>query len=271
MIVQRTLKLTIAYDGTNFLGWQVQPQGRTVQGVLEEAASQLTGRPVRALASGRTDTGVHALGQVVSLRTESQHAPEVFVRALNASLPPDVSVLAAKEVNADFHPIRDCVAKRYRYIWRDGAERDIFTSRYAWHVNHRLDDAAMQCAADTLVGEHDFAAFQSTGAPRKSTVRTVTELSLCRRETLPGFSAQPLQSSPEIAEENGSRDFVVMEIAADGFLYNMVRAIAGTLIEVGLRKQPTTWPQQVLNRHDRALAGATAPPHGLFLVSASYA
>jgi tRNA pseudouridine38-40 synthase len=274
--VQRTLKLTIAYDGANFLGWQTQLQGRTVQGVLEAAVQELTGKPVRALASGRTDTGVHAIGQVVSFRTESQHSCEVFVRALNALLPGDVAVLSAEEVSADFHPIRDCTAKRYRYIWRDAPGRDVFTRRFAWHVHQPLNAQSMQRAGTSLLGQHDFAAFQSSGAPRKSTVRTVTELTVRRCASLPPFLPRALvtQSQAELlVESNVAKplgDFIIMEIAADGFLYNMVRAIAGTLVEVGLGKQPEDWPGRVLATADRTQAGATAPPHGLFLVSALY-
>lgn len=270
--MSRTLKLTIAYDGTDFLGWQIQPQGRTVQSELQRATEELTGEEVNILASGRTDTGVHALGQVVSLRTESQYPAEVFVNALNARLPEDVTVLSAEDVSKDFHPIRDCLTKRYRYVWRDGSSRDVFSRRFAWQVHQRLDDIAMHRAAEQLLGKHDFAAYQSTGAPRKSTIRTVTELSVRRGNPLALFA--PASLSQDADSDKGrseSKDFVVMEIAADGFLYNMVRAIAGTLVEVGLGKQPEAWPFQVLESRDRAQAGATAPPQGLFLVAAEYA
>lgn len=268
----RAIRLTIAYDGAEFLGWQAQAAGRTVQQTLEAAIAQLTGESVRVLASGRTDTGVHALGQVVSFRTNSHHTPAVFERALNALLPADVAVLHADEVPVSFHPIRDCLAKRYRYLWRDGPGREIFTRRHVWQIVQRLNDDAMRQAAAGLIGQHDFAAFQSSGAPRNTTVRHVTHLSLRRTSQLPAFAPRSsINSEDNSFQATGeSGDFLVMEIAADGFLYNMVRAIAGTLTEVGLGKHPPEWPAAVLATCDRTQAGPTAPPHALFLVSASY-
>jgi tRNA pseudouridine38-40 synthase len=245
----RWLKLTIAYDGTEFSGWQVQSDRRTVQAELEKALATITGESNRVVASGRTDAGVHALAQVVSVSTDSQLGCDVLVRALNANLPDDMAVLRVEEVNAGFHAIRDAVRKRYRYVIRDDGVRDVFARRYYWHHAQRLDVAAMQRAARALVGRHDFASFQSSGADRGTTVRIVYELSV---------------------EREGDAGPIVFEVEADGFLYNMVRAIVGTLVEVGRGAEGESWPAEVLAARDRRAGGPTAPPQGLFLVSVEY-
>jgi tRNA pseudouridine38-40 synthase len=247
----RTLKLTLAYDGTAYAGWQVQPGRSTVQGVLEAAIEKITGTPVRVIASGRTDAGVHALGQVVSFHTESRPPPEVFLRALNAELPHDVAVLEAMEAAEGFHAIRDAVRKRYRYLIHDGPVRDVFRRNYCWQHSGWLDADAMHRAGQVLVGKHDFRSFQSSGAERASSVRTVCEISVRRGR-------------------GSERDLITTEVEADGFLYNMVRAIVGTLVEVGRGARPESWPGQVLRATDRRAAGPTAPPWGLFLVRVEY-
>jgi len=253
----RTLKLTLAYDGTDFAGWQVQPGCRTVQETLEAAVEQVTGERVRTLASGRTDAGVHALGQVVSLRTASEMPADVLCRALTAVLPEDVAVLDVAEAPEGFHPIRDAVAKRYRYLIHDGPTREVFLRRYCWHhVHGRLDVAAMARAAAALKGTRDFSSFETSGAERKSSVRSVSDLWVRR--------------GPNPWGRAGGGDWITLEIEADGFLYNMVRAIVGTLVEVGRGARPETWPAEVLEAADRRAAGPTAPPQGLFLVQVDY-
>jgi tRNA pseudouridine38-40 synthase len=247
----RTVRLTLAYDGTDFAGWQVQEGKRTVQGVLEEAWAKITGETVRATASGRTDAGVHALAQVVSLKSSTHLTSEVLQRALNAGLPGDMVVLAADDATASFHAIRDAVSKRYRYVIHDGELADVFRRRFCWKVWHRLDDHAMHRAAQALAGTHDFRSFQTSGAPRKTTVRTVSDL-FVRRGT---------------GEE---RDLVTVEIEADGFLYNMVRAIVGALYEIGRGVQNEKWLREVLKARDRRAGAATAPAQGLFLVEVNY-
>ncbi len=173
----RTIKLTLAYDGTDFAGWQRQQGSRTVQATLEETIEKITGERPATLASGRTDAGVHALGQVVSFRTESRLPAEVLQRALNAELPHSMAVLDAAEVHEGFHATHDALRKRYRYVIHDGPVRDVFVRRYAWHYAHgRLDAGAMQRAAAALIGTHDFSSFETTGAPRKTSVRTVHDL-----------------------------------------------------------------------------------------------
>jgi len=243
-------KLTLAYDGTAYHGWQVQPEQRTIQGTIEAAILRLTGRTVRVTASGRTDAGVHALGQVASFAAECRLAAAELGPALNAVLPEDIAVLDVCEVPSGFHPIRDAVRKCYRYLIHNGPVRDVFARRYAWHVAQPLDLTAMQRAALPLLGTHDFSSFETSGAPRESSVRTVSRLDLKR----------------DAAETTR----IVLEIEADGFLYNMVRAIVGTLVEVGRGAEPEDWPARVLTAQDRSAAGPTAPSQGLFLVYVEY-
>lgn len=249
--MSRFLKLTLAYDGTSYAGWQVQREEATLQVVLEKAIEEFTGETLRVVASGRTDAGVHALGQVVSLQTDNELPCDVWLRALNANLPRDVAVLEVAEAPQGFHAIRDATGKRYRYVIQDGPLRDVFLLRYAWFVPVRLNDSAMQRAAQQLLGRHDFASFETSGSPRETTVRTVTDVILQRQAI-------------------GSAECLVLEIAADGFLYNMVRAIVGTLVEIGRGGQDPSWIDEVLAARNRKAAGQTAPPQGLFLVSVDY-
>jgi tRNA pseudouridine38-40 synthase len=248
----RTLKLILAYDGSAYAGWQVQPGQKTVQGILEAALARITGQPVRAVASGRTDAGVHALGQVVSFRTESRLAAEVFQRALCAELPEDLAVLEAAEMPESFHALRDAVRKRYRYVIHDGPVRDVFLRHYCWPYPYgRLDVEAMRRAAGVLRGTHDFASFQTSGAARRTSVRTIFDLRVHRGE-------------------GELRHTISLEVEADGFLYNMVRTIVGSLAEVGRGARAESWIAEVLAAADRRVAGPTAPPQGLFLVKVEY-
>lgn len=243
----RSLKLTVAYDGTNFFGWQWQPDRRTVQGELEAAIRRVTNEPLRVVASGRTDAGVHALGQVVSLTTECRLPPDILMRAINAYAPPDLAVLDVQEAPESFNAIYDARSKRYRYVIHDGPVRNVFCRHYAWHVRRTLDEHAMHQAAQPLHGEHDFKSYETAGSARVSTIRTIDDIVVERRNQ---------DISP----------CVVLEVEADGFLYNMVRNIVGTLVEVGKKKKPVPWPGEVLSARDRRLAGMTAPPQGLYLV-----
>lgn len=247
----RSFKLTLAYDGTDFTGWQRQPKRRTVQGVLEKTLSRILQENVIAKSSGRTDTGVHALAQIVRFQSVTRHPPEVILKALNAELPEDLFVFDLSETSLDFDPIRDAVRKRYRYVIQDGLVRDIFDRQYVWQVFSRLNVEAMQQAARHLVGTHDFTSFESHGSSRLTTVRTIYDLLVERRE----------------AERT---DRVIIEVEADGFLYNMVRIIAGTLMLIGKGKHPPDWPLEILAAKDRRVAGMTAPPQGLFLMWVEY-
>jgi tRNA pseudouridine38-40 synthase len=346
----RTLKLVLAYDGTDFSGWQQQPGRRTVQGVLAEALGRLTGEEIQPAGSGRTDAGVHALGQVVSFHTRSQLPAATFQRALNALLPHDVLVVAAGEAPAAFHAVRDAKRKRYCYLVDDSLLPSPFLRRYAWQLRQPLDEGAMHRAGQFLLGRHDFASFQTAGSPRASTVRTIYSLVVRRPaarpflepsgageaatdhgsrndpragqggdkhpvrageggEGAPGSERQAREKAEEAAAAasvesravqggetaaggaGGDPDeccqqpspalpfaaallatarLLLLHIEADGFLYNMARAIVGTLVEVGTGRRPESWVAEVLAARDRSRAGKTAPPHGLYLVEVLY-
>jgi tRNA pseudouridine38-40 synthase len=285
----RTLKLTLAYDGTAYAGWQYQPDQVTVQETLEDAIAKVTGQKVRVLASGRTDAGVHALGQVVGFRTESRLPPEVFRRAINANLPDDIAVLKVADVADNFHAISHVHCKCYRYVIHDGPAPNVFHRHYAWHyVYGRLDAEAMQRAAAALLGTHDFSSFETAGAPRVTSVRTIFRLTVQRsrageggldgvggvERTNANYIDRDAAGMPgkSMSDEGraGDGDFIVIEVEADGFLYNMVRAIVGTLVEVGRGRRAESWPGKVLRAANRSAAGPTAPPQGLCLVRVEY-
>lgn len=243
----RNIKLTISYDGSDFNGWQTQPGFRTVQETLEQAIQKLTGTKAHVNASGRTDSGVHAVGQVANFLTPSALPAEVFVRALNANLPDDVVIRTAEEVPQAFDANRDAVRKLYRYVIHDAATPDPFLRKYCCHVKRRLDAAAMARAAVPLRGRHDFHSFETEWPNRASSVRTITHLAV-----------------------NRCGDFIWIDVEADGFLYNMVRAIAGTLMNVGRGYWPESQVVTILQAEDRAHAGPTAPAQGLFLMRVTY-
>ena len=247
----RSIALTIAYEGSAYAGWQVQPGQRTIQAELERALARITGESIRVTGSGRTDAGVHALGQVAGFQTSGTMSAEVFQRALNAELPEDIAVLSAAEAVPDFHPIRDSVSKRYRYSMDDSPVRDVFARRLVWHYRRPLDEALMAAGATHLLGRHDFSSFETAGAPRPDSIRTISHLSVVRGQ-------------------DELRNRITIEVEADGFLYNMVRAIVGTLVEVGRDAQPVEWVGEVLKSADRSQAGPTAPPQGLCLLWVKY-
>ena len=248
----RTIRLTLAYDGGDYCGWQRQPGRPTVQGALEAALERIGAAPFCTAGSSRTDAGVHALGQVVGVWTESRLSPAALQRALNGVLPSDVAVIEAAEAPASFHPLADVAAKRYRYLLADRPVRDVFRRRYLWQQWRGLDAAAMHCAGEALVGRHDFASFQSAGSPREDTERTIFELAVVR-----GFQ--------------GEGHLVAVEVEGDGFLYHMVRVIVGTLVEVGRGARDEAWVSEVLAAGDRRRAGPTAPPEGLCLLWVRFA
>ena len=244
----RNIRLTLSYDGTDFNGWQTQPGYRTVQETLEQAIAKLTGEErVRVDASGRTDAGVHALGQVVNFYSTTLHSPDVLVRAINAHLPSDVVVREAVDVPQSFDANHDAKRKLYRYVIHDGAAPDPFLRRYCCQSRHPLDAAAMRRAAEPLKGRHDFHSFETDWPNRMSSVRTITHLAV-----------------------NRFGDWIWIDVEADGFLYNMVRAIAGTLMNVGRGYWSEERVAEILNAEDRARAGPTAPAQGLFLVRVIY-
>ncbi|WP_020468592.1 tRNA pseudouridine(38-40) synthase TruA [Zavarzinella formosa] len=243
----RNIKIVLSYDGTDFNGWQIQPGLRTVQETLELAAEQITGSRPKANASGRTDAGVHAVGQVVNFYTPATMTPDSFRKALNAKLPDDMAVRECKEAGDTFDANRDAVRKLYRYVIRDTNIRDPFLRKY-YSISHQtLDVAAMQRAARSLVGTHDFHSFETNWPNRATSVRTITHLSV-----------------------NRAGEYIWLDVEADGFLYNMVRTIAGTLMNVGRGYWPEEKVAEVLKAEDRREAGPTAPAAGLFLMRVSY-
>jgi tRNA pseudouridine38-40 synthase len=243
----RNLKLVVSYDGSDFFGWQTQPGLRTVQETLQRALGDLMGEAIHANASGRTDAGVHAVGQVVNFYSATPHPAAIVMRAANARLPADLVIREAADVPQAFDANRDARRKLYRYVIHDGTVPDVFRRRYCHHSRRRLDVEAMRRAAAPLRGRHDFHSFETGWPNRMSSVRTITHLSVAR------FG-----------------DWIWLDVEADGFLYNMVRAVAGTLINVGRGYWPETQVLDILRAEDRRRAGPTAPAQGLFLMRVSY-
>ncbi|MDD3587527.1 MAG: tRNA pseudouridine(38-40) synthase TruA [Thermoguttaceae bacterium] len=284
----RRFKLEICYRGTAYSGWQIQagqPGVRTVQEELELALEQITGTRPHVSGSGRTDAGVHALYQVAAFSSETRLSPEILTRALNATLPPDIRVWRASAVAESFHPLKNVERKRYRYLMSDSRPAFPFFRDLVWISNRPLELDRMQAAAVFLVGEHDFKAFQTTGSPRLSTVRTVFDLVVERLDVghawlAPRQSGRGYVGQNAVPEETVDRanpfpvpGVIAIEVEADGFLYNMVRAIAGTLYLFGQRHKGFDHPaamKDILECGDRSLAGPTAPPHGLYMIDVRY-
>ncbi|MBN1979362.1 MAG: tRNA pseudouridine(38-40) synthase TruA [Anaerolineae bacterium] len=253
----------VAYDGTEYSGFQRQANALTVQEVLEAALARVTGstrEAVTVLAAGRTDAGVHATGQVVAFDTAWRHGLDNLWRALNAVLPADVSFLQLEECAADFHPRYDARSRRYRYTVCNTPVRWPLALRYSLHVVAPLDVAAMQQAARSLVGEHDFAAFGQPFKPDRTTVRRVLA---AKWEEKPSFSCA-------CDERTQGLPWLNFDIEANAFLYHMVRSVVGTLLQVGRGEMTVEEFAMVLASRDRSQAGPTAPPHGLCLVEVKY-
>jgi tRNA pseudouridine38-40 synthase len=253
----RRIKLEISYDGTRYKGWQRQIDGPSIQETLTKVLLKITGETVGVTGSGRTDAGVHALKQVAAFSTSSELTTSVFCRALNGFLPDDIRVLSAEEVSLKFHPIRDAISKRYRYLIDDQRPFCPITRNYCWVHRSELDIPTMQAAAEYLRGKQDFACFQSAGSPRKTTVRTIFDVSV-----------QRLPPSPLLPS------LIQIEVEADGFLYNMVRTITGTLVWFGVEgRKGDCNPErmrEIIASGKRTLAGQTAPARGLYLVNVVY-
>ncbi|MFL5327641.1 MAG: tRNA pseudouridine(38-40) synthase TruA [Gemmataceae bacterium] len=243
----RNLVFVLGYDGTEFNGWQTQPGFRTVQETLEKALSEFTGAKVTANASGRTDSGVHAVGQVANFYTAAEYPPETFLRAVNSRLPADVVVHRCWEVDRTFCANKSAKLKLYRYVVHDAATPDPFLRRFCYYTKHKLDAGAMHRACQCLHGRHDFHSFETEWPNRLTSVRTITHIAV-----------------------NRIGDYLWLDVEADGFLYNMVRAIAGTLIDVGRGYMPESSVVEILNAKDRTVAGPTAPAQGLFLMRVTY-
>ncbi len=242
------IALGIEYEGTHYFGWQRQTEGRTVQGCIEQALSRVADHPVAVVCAGRTDTGVHATGQVVHFDTGSRREAQNWVRGTNANLPGDIRVQWAAEMPASFHARFSAVQRHYRYIILNRPVASALLANRACREYTSLDSASMARAGQQLVGEHDFSSFRAAACQAKSPVRTIYQLDVQR-----------------------SGDFVYLDVRANAFLHHMVRCIAGVLIAVGRGEQTQAWVEELLAVRDRTMSGFNATPAGLYLVAVRYA
>ncbi|MEN8126497.1 MAG: tRNA pseudouridine(38-40) synthase TruA [Planctomycetota bacterium] len=245
-MAERNIKLVIHYDGTDYHGWANQPGMPTVQGTLEEAIEKLTGQTVKVNGSSRTDAGVHALGQVTNLRINSPVPTENFQNALNNLLPNDIAIANVQEMPEDFDAISDTVEKRYDYLTNTTTVRPVLV-RNQWHRPGQLDIEKMQAAAQQLIGKNDFKSFASAADQRESSVRTIT-----------------------FCQVGQDANIIKISVQADGFLYNMVRNIVGTLVEIGRGRWEPKYIRNILAAKDRNAAGPIAPACGLCLMEIFY-
>jgi tRNA pseudouridine38-40 synthase len=243
----KNVKLTIEYDGTNYHGWQSQSNAKTVQETVERAIHGLTGEVININGSSRTDQGVHAYGQVANFFTESNIPHDRFSYALNRLLPEDIIIRKSEEVSMDFHARYCAKGKKYRYlIYNSSFPSAIFRNR-SYHVSHNLDLDSMKKALPFFKGTHDFSAFKATGSSVKTSVRTIFDANLSKID-----------------------NNICFEVSGDGFLYNMVRIMVGTLVDVGMGRIRAEDIPDIIESRDRKRAGRTAPPQGLYLVEVYY-
>ncbi|MBI5189360.1 MAG: tRNA pseudouridine(38-40) synthase TruA [Nitrospirae bacterium] len=243
----KNIKLVLEYDGTNYCGWQVQPHVVTLQGTLENAIFKVSGEKVRVTASGRTDGGVHAWGQVANFHTDAVQSGRAWQGGLNHFLPPDMRVLDASEANPEFHSRHSAKGKLYEYIVVNRFVHSPIRRSHAWHVGVHLDLDAMTKAAAHLLGEHDFTSLRAVACDAKNPVRELRSLSITK-----------------------DGDAVKFRLGANAFLRHMVRNIVGTLVEVGRGRMKPDYIPALLDARDRMKAGPTAPPQGLYLVEVEY-
>ena len=243
----RNIKVTIEYDGKDFNGWQKQPNKLNIQGEIERAIEEITGEEVDLIASGRTDAGVHALGQVANFKTNSTIPTEKFPIALNTKLKRSIRILNVEEVEERFHSRYNCKRKTYQYIINNSSNGTAIYRDLEYNYSQKLDIEAMKQAVKYFIGEHDFKGFKASGTSSKSSVRTIYEA--------------------KVKKEN---DRIMIELTGNGFLYNMVRIIAGTLVEVGSGKILPEEIPAIIQSGDRQKAGKTLPPQGLYLVKVEY-
>ena len=268
----RVLKLTIEYDGTAYVGWQRQPEGVSIQGLLEDALAAFEGGPVTVHGAGRTDAGVHALAQVASVRMHAAHEAATLQRALNAVLPLDVRVVVVEDAARDFHARYDAISKTYEYRIVNAPYASAFEHRYVWHVPGALDVDAMRVGAAALVGRHDFAAFRALGGDAATTERTIFALDLESGSDANPTAGGGFSPGKRALPDRGLTPAgpLTIRVVGDGFLRHMVRTIAGTLVDVGLGRWPADHVARILAGRDRAAAGRAAPATGLFLVTVGY-
>ena len=243
----RNIKLTIEYDGRDFNGWQKQPNKLNVQGEIEKAIFLVTGEEVEIYGSGRTDAGVHALGQVANFKTNSNIPIEKISYAINSKLKKSIRIKEAKEVSSNFHSRYNCKEKTYRYIINNSEQGTAIFRNLEYHISTPLNIEAMKKAATYFEGEHDFKGFKASGTSNKSSIRTIYK-----------------------AKVKKEKEKIIIELTGNGFLYNMVRIISGTLADVGLGKIDSEMIPKIIESKDRELAGKTLPPYGLYLVNVKY-
>ena len=243
----KRIKLTIAYDGTNYCGWQVQPNGLTIEEVINKTLSKLTGEEIQVIGASRTDSGVHAMGNVAVFDTETTIPAEKIGMALNQRLPEEIRIRKSEEVAGDFHPRKQATRKTYEYKILNEEFLNPVERLYAHFTYVPLNEKGMQEAANYLIGEHDFASFCAAGSTAETTVRTIYEITVERKDSM-----------------------ISIKVIGNGFLYNMVRIIAGTLIEVGKGRFTPKQVKEILEAKDRTKAGPTAPAKGLMLYEYSF-
>lgn len=253
----RRIRLKLQYDGSAYTGWQIQPLGTTIQGVLQDRICEITGEKTTLIGSGRTDSGVHALEQIAVFDSNSRLNPDVIRRALNALLPHDIRIMDAMEVGKDFHPRYSVRSKRYFYIIANMREVPVFVQKYVWQVTCHLDVEAMAIGAEYLLGRHDFSSFRGSGCGASNSERMMTTLSIETPKKMTIFTGL-------------HGNFIRIAVEADGFLRHMVRNIVGTLVEVGRGRIDPGKVKEILEAKDRKLAGPAAPPQGLFLEKVIY-
>ncbi len=246
-LVTKNIKMIIAYEGTNYAGFQRQKNGQTIQGTIETALQQLTGEKITLIGAGRTDAGVHAAGQAINFFTKTRIPTERLKPALNRIIPPDILIREVWEVSPTFHARYSAISKTYSYNIHTNYERPLFRRNFVYHYKYSLSLAEMKQAGRFLIGTHDFKCFQATGNQVKTTVRTINYCEITKKE-----------------------NEITITINADGFLYHMVRNIVGTLILVGNQRLSLSDFQRIMNQKDRSLAGPTAPACGLSLVEVFY-
>lgn len=242
----RNLKITLQYNGENYCGWQRQPNSLGIQGTVEKAIYEITKEEVKVTASGRTDAGVHALGQVANFKTNTKIPVSKIPDALNAKLPKDISIISCEDVDIDFHARYNACGKTYRYLIYNRPYRSPLYKDLAYHVRYKLDLDKICSESKYLIGTHDFGGFMSSGSSVKDTVRTIYDV--------------------KIQEDEG---IISIEISGNGFLYNMVRIIVGTLVDIG-RGRINQSMEEIINSKSRSMCGHTAPAHGLFLKKVNY-
>ncbi len=241
------IAIGLEYDGTAYNGWQRQRTGHGVQACVEQALETVANHPVEVVCAGRTDTGVHASGQVAHFDTGSEREPRSWLLGANSNLPDDVNLTWTQAVNDEFHARYSAVSRSYRYLILNRLQRSALFRHRAWWVHADLDAPRMHRAAQALVGEHDFSAFRAAGCQAKTPMRNIQSISVTRNS-----------------------DWLAVEVTANAFLMHMVRNITGTLVAIGCGEEGEAWAGEILDSRDRTRAGVAAPPHGLTLTDVSY-